>query len=87
MKNTEIFDVSLRSVSEYLPHLSALTLSGCWKLSDTGLAQLAEHTIHSTLKNLDVAVYKVTDLGLDCMAGCNSLVRVDYTGKQISQFV
>ena len=87
MKNTEISDVSLRSVSEYLPHLSALALSGCRKLSDAGLAQLAQHTINSTLKNLDVTVYKVTDLGLERVAGSKSLVRVDYTGKQISQFV
>ena len=79
--------MSLRSVIEYLPHLSALALSGCWKLTDAGQVQLAEPTINSTLKNMDITVYKVTDLCLERVAGCSSLVRVDYTGKQILQFV
>ena len=79
--------MSLRSVIEYLPHLSALALSGCWKLTDAGQVQLAEPIINSTLKNMDITVYKVTDLCLERVAGCNSLVRVDYTGMQILQFV
>jgi len=85
IKHTEISDVSLRYVSQYLPQLTTLALSGCWKISDAGLAQLAEPTTSSTLEQLDISGCKVTDLGLERVAGCSSLVRLDCTGTQVSE--
>jgi len=84
VKNTEISDVSLRYVSQYLPQLSSLALAGCWKITDAGLAQLAEPTTNTTLEELDISGCKVTDLGLERVAGCSSLVRVDCSGTQIT---
>ena len=67
LQNTEITDVSMRYVTQYLPHLSSLTLSGCWKLSDTGLAQLGvtEFSTVESLTSLDIASCRaLTDTGL-----------------------
>ena len=32
LQNTEITDVSMRYITQYLPHLASLNLSGCWKV-------------------------------------------------------
>ena len=57
LQNTEITDVSMRYITQYLPHLASLTLAGCWKLSDTGLAQLGvtEFSAVETLTSLDIS--------------------------------
>ena len=67
LENTEITDVSMRYITQYLPHLSSLTVSGCWKLSDTGLAQLGvtEFSTVETLLTLDISSCRaLTDQGL-----------------------
>ena len=67
LENTEITDVSMRYITQYLPHLSTLAVSGCWKLSDTGLAQLgvAEFSTMETLTSLDISSCRaLTDNGL-----------------------
>ena len=63
VRNTEITDVSMRYITQYLPQLSQLSTAGCWKLSDAGLAQLADAA--DTLSWLDISFCRaITDAGL-----------------------
>lgn len=58
LSGTEISDVGLRYAAQFLPHLAHLAVAGCWKLSDAGLAQLAQQDssrLIDTLESLDVA--------------------------------
>ena len=41
LTGTEISDISLRYLTQYLSQLSVLNVSRCWKLTDAGLAMLA----------------------------------------------
>ncbi len=41
LTGTEISDISLRYLTQYLSQLSVLNISRCWKLTDAGLAMLA----------------------------------------------
>ena len=36
LRNTEVTDVSMRYVTQHLPQLTSLAVSGCWKLTDAG---------------------------------------------------
>ena len=63
VRNTEITDVSMRYITQYLPQLSQLSTAGCWKLSDAGLAQLADAA--DTLSWLDISFCRaISDAGL-----------------------
>ena len=76
LQNTEITDVSVRYITQYLPHLSSLNLSGCWKLSDTGLAQLGvtEFSVVESLTQLDISSCRaLTDNGLSHLYKYDSL--------------
>ena len=78
LQNTEITDVSMRYITQYLPHLSSLNLSGCWKLSDTGLAQLGvtEFSAVETLTHLDISSCRaLTDNGLSHLYKYESLIK------------
>ncbi len=79
LSGTQISDVSLRYVAQYLAQLLDLKVSKCWKISDAGLAQLAplEH-----LATLDLSGCKmITNQGLLHLAkGNKSLYKVDCNG-------
>merc|ERR1712059_13403 len=80
LKNTEISDVSLRYITQYLPQLVYLNVSGCWKLSDAGLAQLgmAESPTCENLTFLDISYCRaVSDTGLVHLHRCANLTRLD----------
>ncbi len=67
LNGTEISDVGLRYVTQFLSQLRTLEVSGCWKLSDAGLAQLAsaEGKTAETLVELDFSGCKaITNAGL-----------------------
>ena len=77
LQNTEITDVSMRYITQYLPHLSSLLLSGCWKLSDTGLAQLGvtEFSVVESLTQLDISSCRaLTDNGLSHLYKYESVI-------------
>merc|ERR1712150_9421 len=55
LSNTEISDVSMRSLAENLPSLTSLRLQGCARLTEAGLVQLGDPTLPlcSSLRSLD----------------------------------
>ena len=75
LSHTEISDVGLRYIAQYLSQLTDLKLSKCWKVSDAGLAQL------STLENLtrlDMSSCKmITNQGLQHLSKCKSIIHMD----------
>lgn len=84
---TEISDISLRYVSQYLHLLKVLDVSGCHKLSNDGLAQLAlpEAKIAESLASLSVAGCKlVSDSGILSLSRCKSLTHLDCTGTKVT---
>ncbi len=67
LSGTEITDVGLRYVTQFLGQLQRLEVAGCWKLSDAGLAQLAspEGKTAETLAELNISNCKgITNGGL-----------------------
>ena len=85
VKNTEVGDISLRYLTQYLPQLTSLALAGCWKLTDAGLAMLGQAE-DSRLSSLDISYCMgVTDSGLGQLGGCKLLDRVETTGSGVTQ--
>lgn len=80
LAGTDITDVALRYVTQYLPSVTNLDLSSCARITDAGIAQLSTkpaNTVH-TLVSLDLSHCKlVTELSLDHLARCENLVRLD----------
>jgi len=87
LKGTEISDVSMRYITQYLPQLKELSLSSCWKVTDAGLAQLgqAESTTTETLTSLDISDCKaVSNSGILHLKRCVNLVRIDATNTMVN---
>jgi len=86
LNGTEVSDVALRYITQYLPQLSQLSVCGCWKLTDAGLAQLSapEATTLETLTSLDIRSCKgITSSGIQHLRRCVNLVRIDANGTQV----
>ena len=86
VSSTEVGDISLRYLTQYLPQLSTLAVSGCWKLTDAGLAMLGQME-DSKLCSLDMTNCRgLTDAGLDKLGGLASLelVRVECGGSGVT---
>merc|ERR1712154_685412 len=67
LSGTEISDVGLRYVTQFLAQLQNLSVSGCWKITDAGLAQLstAEAKTIESLTQLNISSCKpITNVGL-----------------------
>ena len=65
LSGTEVSDVGLRYIAQYLSQLSDLKLSKCWKVTDAGCAQL---TTLETLTSLDLSGCKSLNWnGLECI--------------------
>ena len=65
--NTEVTDVAMRYITMHLPQLTSLSVSGCWKLTDAGLAQFgaSEFSAAETLTSLDISYCRaITDAGI-----------------------
>ncbi len=80
LAGTEISDVGMRYVTQFLAHLTDLSVSGCWKVTDAGLAQLSagDAKAAETLTRLDVSGCKpVTNAGLAHLAKCKAIVYVN----------
>ena len=80
LSGTEISDVGLRYITQYLPQLNCLQMSGCWEVTDAGLAQLSgpEAKTVDTLVSLDVsACRQVTNAGLGHLTRCRNLVSIN----------
>ena len=87
LSGTEISDISLRYITQYLNHLTCLKMSGCYKVSNDGLAQISmpDAKISEILNTLDISGCKqVTNQGLQNMSRCKNLTYVDCTNTQIN---
>ncbi|XP_019876695.2 jmjC domain-containing histone demethylation protein 1 isoform X2 [Aethina tumida] len=77
---TDITDIALRYVTQYLPSLEHLSLSHCPRISDAGIAQLSTKPANTVtnLISLDLSHSKlVTESSLDHLSKCESLIRLD----------
>lgn len=86
LSNTDISDISLRYLAQYLPTLSSLNLHGCTKLTDAGLVQLGDTSLPlcCNLTSLTLSSCPlVTDL--THLSKCNSLTRLTFTQTGVSQ--
>ena len=84
---TEISDISLRYITQYLHHLKCLKISGCYKVSNDGIAQLSlpDAKLSESLVTLDISGCKqVNNQGLQNLSKCKNLTYVDCTNTQIN---
>lgn len=82
LRHTEVSDVGLRYIAQYLSQLTNLKLSKCWKVSDAGLAQLStlEH-----LTRLDLSSCKmITNQGLQHLIKCKSINHLDCSSTSVT---
>ena len=82
LSGTEVSDVGLRYVAQYLSQLNHLKLSRCWKVTDAGLAQL---TSLESLSSLDLSNCKlISNQGLQHLSKCKGIAHLDCTNTSIS---
>jgi hypothetical protein len=82
LSGTEVSDVSLRYIAQYLSQMSDLKLSKCWKVTDAGLAQL---TTVESLTSLDLSQCKsITNQGLQHLTKCTAIVNLDCTNTSVT---
>jgi hypothetical protein len=87
LSGTEISDISLRYITQYLHHLKCLNVSGCYKVSNDGIAQLSlpDAKLSESLTSIDISGCKqVNNQGLQNLSKCKSLIYVDCTNTQIN---
>ena len=80
LAGTDVTDVALRYVTQYLPNLNHLNLSQCPRISDAGIAQLCTKPAATVINliSLNLSGTKlVTELSLEHLSKCENLVRLD----------
>lgn len=80
LAGTDVTDVAMRYITQFLPNLHHLSLSLCPRISDAGIAQLTTRPAATvaTLLSLDLSGAKlVTELSLEHLAKCENLTRLD----------
>lgn len=80
LAGTDITDIALRYVTQYLPNLISLSLSSCPRITDAGIAQLSTKPAGTVtnLVNLDLSHSKlVTETSLEHLSKCENLIRLD----------
>ncbi|KAH1011633.1 jmjC domain-containing histone demethylation protein 1 isoform X1 [Dendroctonus ponderosae] len=80
LSGTDITDIAMRYVIQYLPNIQHLSLSMCPRISDAGIAQLSTKPANTVtnLTSLDLSHAKlVTEASLDHLAKCEKLIRLD----------
>ncbi len=79
LSGTDISDVGLRYITQFLIQLSSLSISNCWKVTDAGLAQIAmpEAKTAETLTAINLSGCKgITNAGLLHLVKCQKLSKV-----------
>ncbi|XP_018564095.1 jmjC domain-containing histone demethylation protein 1 isoform X1 [Anoplophora glabripennis] len=77
---TDVTDIAMRYVTQYLPSLQHLNLSLCPRISDAGIAQLSTKPANTVanLVSLDLSHSKlVTENSLEYLSKCEKLTRLD----------
>lgn len=80
LAGTDISDIALRYITQYLPCLKELSLAFCSRVSDAGIAQLTTKPSNTVtnLTTLDLSHSKlVTEVSLDHLSRCENLTRLD----------
>lgn len=80
LSGTDITDIAMRYVTQYLPNVTHLNISLCARVTDAGIAQLSTKPAQTvqTLVSLDLSHCKlVTELSLDHLTRCENLIRLD----------
>lgn len=80
LAGTDISDIAMRYVTQYLPNLAHLSLSSCPRITDAGIAQLSTKPANTVtnLISLDLSHAKlVTEQCLEHLSKCESLVTLD----------
>ena len=82
LSGTEVSDVGLRYVAQYLSQLNHLKLSRCWKVTDAGLAQI---TSLETLTSLNLSHCKlISNQGLQHLSKCKGITHLDCTNTSVT---
>ncbi|KAL9889603.1 lysine demethylase 2 [Glossina fuscipes fuscipes] len=76
---TDISDVALRYVTQFLPHLIHLDVSSCQRITDAGVAQIGtSSTAIANLVELNLSACRlVSELSLEHLAKCEQLIWLD----------
>ena len=83
LSHTEVTDVGLRYIAQYLSQLSDLKLTKCWKVTDAGLAQLSSL---ENLTKLDLSSCKmVSNQGLIHINKCKNIIHLDCTNTSVDK--
>ncbi|GJQ78058.1 hypothetical protein Trydic_g2401 [Trypoxylus dichotomus] len=80
LAGTDITDIAMRYVTQYLPNLTHLCLSSCPRITDAGIAQLCTKPASTVtnLVSLNLSQSKlVTELSLEHLSKCERLTRLD----------
>ncbi|XP_045465756.1 jmjC domain-containing histone demethylation protein 1-like isoform X2 [Harmonia axyridis] len=80
LAGTDISDVSMRYVTQYLPNLKELSLAFCPRITDAGIAQLSTKPANTVtnLVTLDLSHSKlITETSLEHLYRCENLTRLD----------
>lgn len=80
LAGTEITDVAMRYMTQYLPQVTNLDVSSCQRITDAGIAQLSTKPANTVqnLVSLDLSHCKLlTELSLDHLTRCENLIRLD----------
>lgn len=80
LAGTDITDIAMRYVTQYLPNLQHLSLGMCPRISDAGIAQLSTKPANTVtnLITLDLSHSKlVTENSLEHLSKCEKLITLD----------
>lgn len=80
LAGTDVTDIAMRYITQFLPNLEHLSLSLCPRITDAGIAQLTTKpaTTVMTLVSLDLSGSKlITELSLEHLSKCENLVTLD----------
>lgn len=80
LAGTDITDIAMRYVTQYVPNLQHLSLSLCPRITDAGIAQLTTKPANTVtnLISLDLSHSKlVTENSLEHLSKCQKLTRLD----------
>lgn len=83
LSGTEISDIGLRYIAQYLGQLATLKLAKCWKITDAGLAQLSSLT--DSLTSLDLSGCKsIGNQGLQHLSKCKKIDYLDCSNTSVT---
>lgn len=80
LAGTDVTDIAVRYITQFVPTLQHLSLSSCARITDAGIAQLSTKPANTVanLISLDLSGAKlITELSLEHLSKCEALIRLD----------